>query len=369
MLTIGLDTHLRTSTLCILNEHGQQIKMRTIQGHWQKTVEFLGDLDQRFKIVFEASCGYGPLHDAIAALKKARQVVVAHPGRLRLIFRSKRKNDRVDAQKLAKLLYLDEVPTAYVPGVNTRDWRELIETRGRTIDKRTRSKCGLRSLLRSHGIAVPHDYRNLWTKRGRVWLAEIELPRLTAAMRREVLLCELDQYNVSVKKLTALLDKIAEAHRGVKLLRTIPGVGPRTAEAVCAYVDDPHRFARINQVGAYFGLIPSQDSSASVNHLGRITREGPATVRKLLVEAAWQVIRNDDSMRAFFDRLVGGKKERRKIALVAVAHKLVRCMLAMLRSGEEWRVGLGVAEVADTMGVILPHPPPSPAGGGATPEV
>ena len=60
------------------------------------------------QICFEATCGYGPLHDALA--KFASRVVVAHPGRLRLIFRSKRKNDRVDAQKLAKLLHLDEVP-------------------------------------------------------------------------------------------------------------------------------------------------------------------------------------------------------------------------------------------------------------------
>jgi transposase len=302
-----------------------------------------------------------------------------------LIFRSKRKNDRVDAQKLAKLLYLDEVPAAYVPGIDMRDWRELIEMRRRTVDKRTATKCGLRSLLRSHAVVVPHEYRNLWTKRGRVWLTEIQLPRLAGEARREVLLAELGQHDVSINRLTKMLDGLGAKHAGVQLLRTIPGVGPRTAEAVCAYVADPKRFARNNQVGAYFGLVPSQDSSASTNRLGRITREGPGTVRKLLVEASWQVIRKDESMRVFFDRLVGGKKERRKIALVAVAHKLVRCMLAMLVSGEVWRVSESPEDVVVDAAVMsramsgtilplhphhahLPHLPSSPAGGGATPE-
>ncbi len=94
-----------------------------------------------------------------------------------------------------------------------------------------------------------------------------------------------------LKRLEKDLDARARTHPGVHLLRTIPGVGPRTAEAVMAYIDDPDRFARSKQVGAYFGLVPSQDRSANVSRLGHITREGPSTVRKLLTEAAWQGIR------------------------------------------------------------------------------
>jgi transposase len=348
MLTIGLDTHLRTSTLCILDDHGRQINTRTVRGHWTRTVDYLRSLDDRFRIVFEASCGYGPLHDAIASLSRAAKVVVAHPGRLRWIFKSKRKNDRVDAQKLAKLLYLDEVPTAHVPSIDGRAWRELIEFRRRSVDKRTQTKNGLRAMLRAHGVAVPRECKNLWTKRGRAWLETVELPTAHAALRRELLLGELDHAESVVAKVTARLDAIADDHPGVQLLRTVPGVGPRTAEAFIAYVDDPHRFARVSRVGAYFGLVPTQDASASVNRLGHITKQGPATVRKLLVEASWMVIRKDDAMRAFFDRVCAGKKERRKIALVAVAHKLTRCMFAMLRSGEVWRPRKEGADAAMT---------------------
>ena len=131
-------------------------------------------------------------------------------------------------------------------------------------------------------------------------------------------------------------DKLAQQHPGVALLKTIPGIGPRTAEALLAYIDDPHRFARIKRVSAYFGLVPSQDASGGTNRLGHITKKGPATVRKLLVEASWRCVDKCPQMRELFERIAGGKKDRRKIALVAVAHKLVRIALSMLKSGEAW---------------------------------
>ena len=113
------------------------------------------------------------------------------------------------------------------------------------------------------------------------------------------------------------LDQMGDAHPGVNLLRTIPGVGPRTAEAVTAYIDDPGRFRRMRAIGSYFGLVPCQDQSAGKNHLGRITKTGPATVRKLLIEASWQSIRRCDEAREFFERVMRSDPDRRKIALVA----------------------------------------------------
>ena len=83
--------------------------------------------------------------------------------------------------------------------------------------------------------------------------------------------------------------------------------------------------------------MPCQDQSAASNRLGHITREGPATVRKFLCEAAWQGIQRCPEIRAFFERVQGGDPGRKKIALVATAHWLARVMLAMLRSGEVGR--------------------------------
>ena len=118
---------------------------------------------------------------------------------------------------------------------------------------------------------------------------------------------------------------------------TIPGVGPRTAEAVVAYVDNPERFSRNKAVGSYFGLVPCQDASAERNRLGHITRQGPGTVRRLLVEAAWQGVWRSARIRAFFERIGQGDPQRRKIAIVATAHYLLRVMHAMLFSGQGWR--------------------------------
>ncbi len=117
----------------------------------------------------------------------------------------------------------------------------------------------------------------------------------------------------------------------------IPGVGIRTAEAVIAYVDDPHRFSNVKSVGSYFGMVPCQDASAGKNHLGHITRQGPATVRKLLTEATWQGIRRSPELKAYFERVLHGDPDRKKIALVATAHHLLRAMLTMLKTGEVWR--------------------------------
>ena len=83
--------------------------------------------------------------------------------------------------------------------------------------------------------------------------------------------------------------------------------------------------------------MPSQDSSGGRERLGHITKQGPATVRRLVVEAAWQSIRHSPAVRARFERIMGGNAGRKKIALVAVAHYLLRVMLAMLKSGEGWR--------------------------------
>ena len=332
MLYIGLDAHLSTSSICILDENGKRVKRQTIRGFFPQVIEELRKVDAPFEICFEASCAYGHLYDQLQ--KIAHRVVVAHPGHLRLIFRSKRKSDRVDAEKLAKLLFIGEVPEAYVPSIGVRNWRRLIEYRRRLIDKRTRCKNAIRALLRSHGVRAP---KGLWTRRGHAWLVNLEWPNLAAEVQRDLLVDELTLFTRQIRTVTKTLDKMAKGHPAVVVLRTIPGVGARTAETIAAYVADPSRFTRSGEVASYFGLIPCQDGSAGLNRLGHITKEGPPTARKYLVEATWQAIRRSPTVRAYFTRICGEKQDRKKIALVATAHYLLRCMWAMLRSGEGWR--------------------------------
>jgi transposase len=280
--------------------------------------------------------GYGHLYQQIRQLPQARQVQVAHPGQLRLIFKAKRKNDKIDARKLATLLYLDQVPQVHVPGQDVRSWRAMIHWRVKLVDQRTMAKNQIRALLKTCGI-VPLKGKKLWNKAGVQWIAQQVLPTEYESLRLEMLLDELKQVNQKIRRVEDALDHIAQEHPGVGLLQTIPGVGPRTAEAFVAHVDDPARFRQSSQAGVYFGLVPCQDASANKNRLGHITRDGPAIARKLLIEAAWQGMLRSPKIKAHFERITQGKKERRKIALVATARWLSCVMLAILKTGECWR--------------------------------
>jgi transposase len=333
MLHVGLDIHTTRITICALDERGQVVHRSQVRGI-EPMLTTLEGLPDRFEVCYEASCGYGHYHDLLRPL--AVRVVVAHPGQLRLIFRSKNKNDRNDAERLAKLLYLGETPAVHVPSPEVRAWRELINYRAHVIAKRTRAKNTVRALLRSAGV-VPPKTPGLWTKKGLTWLKHLELPTASQRLRRDLLLSEIEILVAQVKRIEYELNRQARTSPAVARLRTIPGVGPRTAEAVAAFVDDPHRFKNAKAIGRYFGLVPSQDQSGDRNRLGHITREGPPVVRQLVAEAAWQAIRRSPSVRAVFERVQRDDPQRQKIALVATAHYLVRVMWSMLRHGTTWQ--------------------------------
>ncbi len=329
---VGIDVHQRMSSVCILDENGKKLKAFTVKGNWGHLAKVMRELPRPFAVCYEASCGYGFLHDLF--YRFADRVVVAHPGQLRLIFRSKRKNDRVDAEKLAKLLYLDEVPPVYVPGLNIREWRDVITFRHRLIVNRTSIKNRLRALLRTYGIEAPGS---LWSKRGLAWLAGLELPGDSSALKRDLLLEDLGTHKTRIMRVERHLATVAHGHPGVALLMTHPGVGIRTAEAMVAWIDRPERFVTNKRIGSYFGLVPCQDTSAGRERLGHITQQGPALIRKLLTEAAWQAIRRSPEVRRYFERIQNDDlKKRRKIALIATAHYLARVLLAMLRTGQSW---------------------------------
>ena len=152
-----------------------------------------------------------------------------------------------------------------------------------------------------------------------------------------MLVADLERAEESLRTVTRELDGISLGDARVRLLMSVPGVGVRTAEAVVAYVEEATRFSRSKCVGSYFGLVPAQDQSGEKNHLGKISRRGPSVVRWLLVEAAWQGIRKSPRLREMHKRFLRGQPGRSKVAAVAVAHLLLRALVAMMRSGEVWR--------------------------------
>lgn len=357
MYYVGLDVHQSRSSLHILNENGAAFKHFEIKGPWPELIKKVKELPRPLQVCYEASCGYGHLYDQLAPL--AEKVAVAHPGHLRLIFRAKKKNDRVDSQKIAKLLYLDAVPQIHVPKAEVRAWRRLINFRRRLVTRRTAVKNEIQAFLRDLGVKAP---RCLWTVKGQAWLKELALPGAADQLRRDLLQDELQLAHGRIKAASKELNRIGLRHAGVRLLMTIPGVGIRTAEAMVAYIDDIRRFGAVREVSSYFGVVPCQDQSADKNRLGHITCDGPAAARWLLGEAAWQGIRRSPTIRAFHQRVMRGDADRKKLALVATMNYLVRVMAAMLRTGEAWRESPVATDRPQAAGALPQTPPPAKDG-------
>jgi len=331
MRYVGLDVHAKSWVFVVLNNDGKKIRTCSGRGSWDDLLGQLAEINRPFSICYEASTGYGYLYDRLCSI--TTHIEVAHPGHLRLIFRARKKNDRVDALKLAKLLYLNEVPPVYVPSAAIREWRQLILHRQSIVQTLVRTKNQIRALLRRYGLSAP---KHTWSQRGLKVIEAQPLPEGYGELQRDLLLEQLGATQLRLTRVERALTERAARDSRIGFLMTIPGIGVRTAEAVVAYIDDPRRF-RKRSVGSYFGLVPRQDASGANNRLGHITREGPSVVRKLLTQATWQAISRSAKIRARFEQYCHGNRERRKIALVATAHHLIRVMHSMLLTGEACR--------------------------------
>ena len=175
-------------------------------------INVLEELSDRFAVCYEASCGYGHYHELLTPL--ATRVSVAHPGLLTLIYRSKKKNDRRDAERLAKLLYIDQVPTVHVPAADVRAWRELIGFREKLVQKRTRAKNGIRMLLLRMALQSPRR-PGLWTCQGMAWLKRLEFSQPMHALKRDLLLDEIETLSGQLRRVEKELLRFSEDHPAV----------------------------------------------------------------------------------------------------------------------------------------------------------
>jgi transposase len=254
---------------------------------------------------------------------------------------AKRKTDRDDALRLAQLFALGQFPEVVTPAKRVREWRSLIAHRQALVAQRVAAQNRIRAVLVGQGLPAPRGAK-AWSAAGRAGIARLARPLAECApeeLWRGLLDLALTAYRQAeglAAAAEAKLDALGRADARVRLLETVPGLGPRTAEAVAAHLDDPARFRSGKQVAAYGGLVPRQYQSGEDDRRGRITKRGPAVLRKLLVQCAWAMLRYNPWARAVFARLSRGRA-RRKQAVVALARKvLVRCR-AMLRDGRPWR--------------------------------
>jgi len=290
----------------------------------------------RVHAVFEISGQAGFLYDSL--LDDVASLHVANPTKMTWIYRTAKKNDRIDARKMAVLLSIGELPEVYMPSREVRQWRQTILHRQKIVQKVGQVKNRLRAVLKSEGYRKPAHSGGWWKFANRVWMQQLcdDNADVGSLWRLQVqnLLDELSLLETQRDRITKYLDGYLDKQSAAKLLMSIPGVGPRTAEGVLAYTDDVYRFSNHKKYCAYFGVTPKLDESGSFRRLGHISKQGPAVVRWLLCESGWKVVRHCPGLRAFYERVMAGQTSRKKIAIIALTRKLLCIMRAMLMTGE-----------------------------------
>jgi len=187
----------------------------------------------------------------------------------------KRKTDKDDALKLARMASMNELKAVHMPSEAHREFRSLVKYR-KTLDGRmNKMKCIIRAWFVNHGIVIDAGDKAWHTGRERINsfrkpLAECEPNELWKG-ELDMELTQMDALSVHMDIAVKKLEAIGKTDPRIIRLRTIPGVGPRTAEILVACIDDPHRFANGRQVSAYFGLVPRQYQSGETDRNGRIT--------------------------------------------------------------------------------------------------
>jgi transposase len=248
--------------------------------------------------------------------------------------RRKLKTDRRDARALAEACVLGAYRRAHRLSDEQRHVRARLTVRDALVRTRTGYIAVARSLLRQHGWRVRTGAAETFSHRGRELLVPgrvlSEIAPLLAVMRHAN-----QQLAYSEERIDAVTGTDPRGRR----LRTLPNVGPVTAAAFVAAIDDATRFRGAHEVEAYLGLVPRELSSGETRRRGRITKAGHSRVRRLLVQAAVSMLRRPDprtvQLRAWALRIAA--RRGKKVAVVALARRVAGILFAMLRDGTSYQ--------------------------------
>ncbi len=332
---VGLDVHKRTIHAAVWLE-GRVAAGWVMPADTTRAVAMLAaHRDRITRVVYEAGpTGYG----LARALAQAGLVVeVVAPGRSPRPAVREQKTDRLDAERLAEYAAKDLLVAVAVPTETQEVDRQLVRSREQVVRKRRRVKQQIKGLLLQHGIAEPPGLSR-WSL---VAVAALRFLALGPTLRLclDVLLDQLGQIQAHVRRLEHALSELAATSRhaeAVALARTHPGVGPVVAMSYVLEVHRGGRFETSRQVASYLGLAPRVRQSGPMRRDGPIMRTGRASVRALLVEAAWRWRMHDPQARCLFARLMCNTGSAKK-AIVGLARHLAINLWAMLTRREAYR--------------------------------
>jgi transposase len=346
---LAIDLGKFKSVSCLLDTATNETEFWTMTTDQQYLLTLLKNYTPDLVVI--KSCGLaGWVHDICSA--EGYEVLVCNPNQEAWKWKNvKRKTDRDDALKIAKLAALGQLVPVYIPCQQQREYRRLVKYRKVIVWRINKVQNNIRAIFAQRGMEMVRGQK--------AWA--LERLDLIAKHRKPLAECALDElwrgkldlelihfagFHQQQLEVHKKLKALAAKDERVQLLQTIPGVGRKTAEVVVAYIDDPHRFQNSRQVSSYAGLVPRRYQSGEMDRQGRINKRGPRLLRSALVEASWLMLRYNPWAKSVFDRLTSGQKTRRKKAIVAVARKLlVRCWVMLLRK-EPWKKTLTTNNVA-----------------------
>lgn len=264
------------------------------------------------------------------------RVVVANARKVALIHRNKRKNNRVDAETLARLTRADEQLLYPIRHRDERSQADLAVLRSRDllVGARTKLINHVRGCCKVFGTQLPKCSAAAFVKRCKALLP----PAIDHAIGP--LLDHLESMTRQIRDYDRQIEQMIEHHAVARHLMQIGGVGPLTSLGFVLTIEDPHRIARSRSAEPYFGLVPGSDDSGETHTQKRITKEGDRYCRRLLVLAAHYIVGpfgEDSALRRHGLAIAArGGKNAKKRAVIAVARKLAVVMHHLWLTGESY---------------------------------
>jgi transposase len=324
---IGLDVHLEFCEVAVA-EDGEVRSAGRIETKPEQIELFARSLGKEDRVALEVTGNAWEIARIVEP--HVDQVLVVSPSDTG-IRQARAKTDRLDARTLARLLAAGSLEAVWMPDRSTQMMRRRLQRRSQLARARSRVKNEIQAVL-MRCLVGRSPFTDLFGKKGRAWLAELELPceereTVDAGIRQIEFL---DQEIEAVERLIAT-DALESPE--IKRLMTLPGVNVICAATFIAAIGDIRRFSSPRKLVGYLGLDPrvSQSGSTPATH-GRISKRGSTAARHALVEASWSTIRQPGPIHAFYQRVRA--RRGHQVAVVAAARKLA-CLFWCLLSREE----------------------------------
>lgn len=327
---VGIDYHTKFAVATRMSKDGVTIAQDKILNNREDIRNYLTLLPQGSKVVLEATNNWYAFVEWSHDLKV--DVKLAHPLKLKAIATARIKTDSVDSKILADLLRSDFIPESYIAPKEVRDIRELVRYRTTLVRIRTEFITRIHSVLFKVGEKIKSS--DVTGKSGR---KEIEKLNLRDIYQQEINSCLAicDYLKEQIEKFSTEIEKQAELSTDTKLLMTIPGISFFSSLLITSEIGDYKRFSSSKKLCSFAGLVPSVYSSGGKTRLGKITKQGSANLRFVLLQAVPHVIKKSKHLGNLYLKV--SRKHGAKVGRIAIARRLLAVMLSMLKTRQEFK--------------------------------